>query len=266
MPIEDSFYADVGEILLAHEFVLDRAHKCEYPNGRGKYGVIYAIDGQAEFRFLGAPTVTVSTGDALFLPPNATYRIVTKKEFRHYTVNFTVRRETSALGTMDSSYCLLKKEKSGGVERELRELVGLWKAKKTGYRMRATGCLYRLLSDFYGAYEDEESDGVGRLFPAKAYLERNLADSTRLDHLAKLCSMSVSNFRREWKKLYGGSPLQYRDTVRLQNAKEYLISGYYSVSEVAVRCGFEDPSYFVRFFKKHEGVTPGEWKRQTIGK
>ena len=265
MPTEDRFYADIDGLLLAHEFVLDRSHKCEYPNGRGHYGLIYAIAGQAEYHFFEGSTVTVSEGEALFLSPHAAYRIVTKTEFHHYTVNFDLRWETSMLDAMESLYCLLKKEKASGIERELRELVGLWRAKKMGYRMKATGNLYRVLSEFYTAYDNEEVTARRRLAPAKEWIEKDFCETVALEYLAKICSMSVSNFRREWKKIYGGSPLEYRDAIRLQSAKEYLLCGYYSVTEVAKRCGFEDVSYFVRFFRKHEGITPGEWKKRTVG-
>ena len=48
-------------------------------------------------------------------------------------------------------------------------------------------------------------------------------------------------------------------------AKEYLNSGYYTVTEIAEKCGFDDVSYFVRFFKKQTGLTPGAYKKQMIG-
>ena len=73
--------------------------------------------------------------------------------------------------------------------------------------------------------------------------------------------MSKTNFRREWRARYADTPIRYRDSIRLHYASEYLSGGYYSVSEVAKKCGFEDLSYFVRFFKKHTGRTPGAVKK-----
>ena len=73
------------------------------------------------------------------------------------------------------------------------------------------------------------------------------------------------NFRREWKKIYSESPLQYHISIRFYYAKEYLTSGYYTVSEIAQKCGFDDVSYFVRFFKRQAGLTPGEYKKQILG-
>jgi iron complex transport system substrate-binding protein len=82
-----------------------------------------------------------------------------------------------------------------------------------------------------------------------------------LEELAQVSAMSVGHFRREWKRLYGDSPLQYRDSIRLYYAKEYLQSGYCTVAEAAEQCGFSDVSYFVRFYKKKTGTTPGTLKK-----
>ena len=51
MILGDGFHLDVSKIDLVHEFVLDRAHRCEYPHGRGMYGIVHCISGTAEFRF-----------------------------------------------------------------------------------------------------------------------------------------------------------------------------------------------------------------------
>jgi len=74
--------------------------------------------------------------------------------------------------------------------------------------------------------------------------------------------MSVTHFRREWKKHYNITPLAYRNSIRLSFARELILSGYYTVSEIAEKCGFDDVGYFIRFFKKHTGITPFKYKQQ----
>ena len=133
--------------------------------------------------------------------------------------------------------------------------------------MQAIGYLYSLLSFFYLEYTNQQNPmSHHRLLPVKQYIEQNFHQPITLEELAKLSDMSVTNFRREWKKIYSEAPLQYRDSIRLYYAKEYLNSGYYTVSEIAEKCGFDDVSYFVRFFKKQTGLTPGEFKKQFLVK
>ena len=71
--------------------------------------------------------------------------------------------------------------------------------------------------------------------------------------------MSETNFRRAFLSAIGETPMRYRDKMLIGLAKDYLLSGFYTVAETAEKCGFDDPSYFGRFFKKHTGVSPGKF-------
>lgn len=266
MIFADSLFLDVKEILLAHEYILDRVHRHECPHGRGSYGLVYVLGGRAEFRFFTGERIAVKDGNVLFLPPYAAYSIVTEKEFKHYAVNFNIHKNTSRLGILNKHYCLLEKENSEQLERKFKGVVNTWTAKKTGFEMDTMSRLYDLLSFFYFEYTNRQNNlPYQRLLPAKEHIERHFDQPITLEELAAISNMGVTNFRREWKKRYSAPPLQYRDSIRLHYAKEYLNSGYYTISEIAKKCGFDDVSYFVRFFKKQTGLTPGSYKKQTTG-
>ena len=253
----------IKKIYVAHEFTLDQNRRCEYPHGRGSYGLVYAIDGEAEYRFFDGKRITVSKGDMLFIFPGAAYSIITSKFFHHYTVNFDIFEDNALLPLLNDSQYLLLEEKNEHLERCFKKLVGFWCKKDMGYEMRSMGTLYEILSLFCLGYADEKSDRRNRrLQVAKEYIEQNFNQTVKLELLAYLSDMSVTNFRREWAKQYSEAPMQYRDSVRLFYAKEYLDCGYYTVSEIAQKCGFDDVSYFVRFFKKKTGITPGEYKKR----
>ena len=264
--LDRSFYLDIQKIHVAHSYTLDRAHVCTYPKGRGHYGLVYALEGAAEYRFSSGNRVKMAAGDLLFLSPDTAYTIKTGAAFRHYTVNFDLHEDTSRLDILSSAHTLLQDAHTESVARVFRKLVTLWETKATGYEMYAVGVLYELLTLFYTRHTEEQRPlAYRRLLPAKEYIEAHYEENISLSQLAFLCDMSLSHFRREWKRFFVDSPLQYRDAIRLSCAKEYLFSGYYSVGEIAEKCGFEDASYFVRFFKKKTGITPGEAKKDYFG-
>ena len=266
MMFSDNFYLDIKKIHIAHKYVLDRIHKCAYPSGRGHYGLVYVLNGKAEYRFSAGDRITVTDGDVLFLSPYCMYSIATEMEFKHYTVNFDLHEDSSDLNALAQPYCLLQGKKTEQIERILKALIDAWSLKKAGYEMRSVGYLYELLSQFYFEYTKEQNSVLyQRLLPAKEYIEQHFKDPITLEQLAFVSNMSVTNFRREWKKIYSDTPMQYRDSIRLYYAKEYLNSGYYTVSEIAEKCGFDDVSYFVRIKKKKAGLTPGEFKKEFLG-
>ena len=265
MSVADRHYADIKAIHIAHEYVLDRVHKCEYPQGRGSYGLICALKGRAEYRFRSGERVIVEDDDILFLSPDTAYSIVTDKEFAHYTVNFDIHTDTSDTGLSATSYALVRKNNNAQITQAFKRLTDVWQQKRAGYEMQAIGHLYILLALFFSEYTNQQGKAFfQRLLPAREYIEQHFDKPVTLERLSFLASMSVTNFRREWRKCYVQTPMQYRDEVRLYYAKEYLLSGYYTVSEVSEKCGFEDVSYFVRFFKKKTGIPPGKFQKQPL--
>ena len=262
----DSFIMDISMIDLAHEFILDGAHRCEYPNGRGTYGIVHCVYGTAEYRFSSGEKLIIEKGDTLLLSPVAVYSIYTQEEFKHYTVNFKLHQKSSHLDILGSHYCLLKNTTAEQFLMHLNRLIKARAKKSPGYEMLSISHLYALLSLFYFEYKNKDisSDALVRLQPAKEYVERNFNLPITLEYLSKLCNMSITNFRREWQKVYNITPMQYRDDIRISYAKEYLTLGLYSVSEVADKCGFENTGYFIKFFKKRTGVTPNRFKKQSI--
>ena len=257
----DHPYIDVKKIHIAHEYTLDQMKKCEYPRGRGSYGLVYAIKGEAEYHFGTGEHINVVSGDILFAFPESAYTIVTTKPFRHYTINFDIYKDASTLQALGSSHYLLRNDNMQPPERIFKKLVDIWNQKGFGYEMQATGVLYELLSFLYLNYLNPTNNiSKQRLQSAKEYIEQNFDKPIHLEQLAYLSNMSVTNFRREWTKLYAESPIRYHDSIRMYFAKEYLNCGYYTVAEVAKMCGFDDVSYFIRFFKKKTGMTPSVFK------
>ena len=68
--------------------------------------------------------------------------------------------------------------------------------------------------------------------------------------------LSYSYFKELFIAKYGMPPVKYLTYLRLEYAKELLITGRYSVGEIAEKCGFENVYYFSCVFKKSVGVSP----------
>ena len=87
------------------------------------------------------------------------------------------------------------------------------------------------------------------------YCEENIS----IAHLAELCGISETYFRRIFHNAYMISPVKYINNMKLKRSEELLKSGMYSVSEAAGLSGFQNDSYFSREFKKAFGITPSDY-------
>ena len=90
---------------------------------------------------------------------------------------------------------------------------------------------------------------------AKAYIEAHYADSgLTLDQVASE-RPSLQNIlcpiQKHWQFF-----INYLTNVRISHAKEYLKSGNYKTYEVALRCGYENPTYFPRSLNEEQGFHP----------
>lgn len=86
-----------------------------------------------------------------------------------------------------------------------------------------------------------------------------------VESLAKALHLSHSQFGRKLNALTGYSPNRFIRAIRFKKAKELLQDETLSIANIAYSCGFNDPDYFSRAFKKELGKTPVEWREGLIG-
>ena len=88
------------------------------------------------------------------------------------------------------------------------------------------------------------------------YIKNNLDKDLGLNELASLLQISPHYFCELFKKSMGIPPHKYVIQTRLNRAKELLLTGNYSIAQVAFIVGFANQSHLNRHFKKFFGVTP----------
>jgi len=92
------------------------------------------------------------------------------------------------------------------------------------------------------------------------YIHGHLTEKLGVDALSRKAYMSRNEFFKWFRHQFGISPLEYINRERIKLAKQLLARENKTVTETAYQCGFTDVNYFVRLFKKSEGITPGTFK------
>lgn len=93
------------------------------------------------------------------------------------------------------------------------------------------------------------------------YINYNFDTIKNVSELSKNYNMSKNNFLRIFKKETGKSPIEYLEEIRLKRACELLKETDYSIKNISFSIGFNDPLYFSRFFKKHTGLSPANYRK-----
>ena len=104
-----------------------------------------------------------------------------------------------------------------------------------------------------------------KIIQAKAEIDKHFSDNNfNISQLAQMLNINSSYLRREFKKAFSISPIAYLQDIRLQNATSMLMSDYYSVEEIAQKCGYGSSSYFIQTFKKAKGCPPQKYKENNL--
>ena len=123
-----------------------------------------------------------------------------------------------------------------------------------GSTYRITAVVYEILSELTQDVGFTTNSKNKRIVESAGYMRQNYWNpQLSIDTLAKQVCVSPAYYRREFNRVYGTSPKEYLDTLRIRYAKSLLETDYFSQKEIAIRCGFSDVSYFRTVFKKKIG-------------
>ena len=120
---------------------------------------------------------------------------------------------------------------------------------------------YRLFAEIIKEKSLSHAHPTPGLIRVKQYIDENITSpDLRVSDLAALHKTSEAYFRREFKKYYSESPIEYIKRKRIEIACNLLSTEIYSVTDVAFRSGFDNASYFSSEFKRYMGYPPNKHK------
>lgn len=105
------------------------------------------------------------------------------------------------------------------------------------------------------------SDGNAALSHVVTYIRERLSDRLTMKELTDTACMSQASFYRYFKREMGMSPIEFVLKERVKYAKSLLKNPLIQINQVCYEAGFEDANYFIRVFKKIEGITPKQYQQ-----
>jgi transcriptional regulator GlxA family with amidase domain len=97
------------------------------------------------------------------------------------------------------------------------------------------------------------------------WIAQNYQHESPVAAMTELSGLADRSFKRRFSKATGMTPIEYVQTLRLEEAKQILETTDTAVEAVANEVGYEDPSYFGRLFKRTVGLTPAQYRKRFGG-
>ncbi|SHH20989.1 helix-turn-helix domain-containing protein [Ferrimonas marina] len=94
------------------------------------------------------------------------------------------------------------------------------------------------------------------------FLQQHYADKITVEQMAQQAAFSTYHFARAFKRVMGLSPYLYLQQLRIEQAKQKLLTQSDSLLVIAQACGFANQAHFSRVFKQLTGESPSRWQQQ----
>lgn len=102
------------------------------------------------------------------------------------------------------------------------------------------------------------------VFKAKTWIDAHFKEPVNLSRITQYCYLSLSQLQRRFKKSLGYTLAEYWRFKKIQHAKVLLVETHLSIAAIAFTVGYENLPAFSRRFQKISGLSPKEWRTETI--
>lgn len=152
--------------------------------------------------------------------------------------------------------------------KDFLEIADLFDEKADGYELEIQGRVSKLWKEFYLQTKHlqhiplPENKDTEKMKMALSFIEENYEKKITLAQIAHACGTCQSECCRIFQEILKTSPMEYVNTVRIQNSLNALKNKKKSITEIAYQSGFSSASYYAEVFRKKMGCTPGQYRKK----
>lgn len=236
------------------------------PTGYHWHQIILSENGEGILKYDNL-TVKVGVGDCVFLPADYPheYRAISKSwKVKFVTFDgYAASHILSLLGLTKPSVASLADQKP--FTSLFGQMYRLVTSDRSYGDTLCSGLVYQFLLEFYrqsgvkpGRAKAERSE---LLEGALGYIEEHFKEDFPLSTLSEIAGVSHQHFCRIFKETMNARPKEYIIKLRIREAKKLLSETNKPIAEISREVGFFEPAYFCAVFKKHESLSPLEYRR-----
>ena len=230
---------------------------------------------------------TLVPGDVVIIPPQVSHSYPESSGLNMYNIVFDIRKLnipqqdlikfplfqdkfTEGRGERPPEYCFF--HLNDKEFRHIRKILPLMREElrdlgRSGYRSAMLGLFMNLMCHLMRSFCPEnpparKSGSEEKVGLALEYLKRHCLEPFSLRQLLKISSMSRSNFMKQFHAIVGMAPRQFVIRRRIAHAVKLIATTNFSLSRIALECGFCDSSHFYKIFAKITNESPRDYRRR----
>jgi AraC-like DNA-binding protein len=276
--IEDIDHGTPDFHLFVHEDIFVYKNGRVDPHWHNEFEILYIKKGIGRF-YIDSYEYRIKEGEYLFVNGGS---IHSGEELIRRTIGYAIVFDLGILYSEEPDYCkyeyfipLINKKiyipnliNDDKIRRDIEDIIDAFIKKSYGYELFIKSLLFDIFGRLFRYYiQPAKTDGrlgykLERIKDVLNYINKNYNKDLTLEELSKEVDMSKFYLCRLFKENLKMSPVEYINKVRVERAIELLRNTDMSISEIALECGFNNISYFIKVFKRHMQITPLKFRKQ----
>ena len=223
---------------------------------RVHHGFLYTITGTETYHFHDR-TIEAIPGSVIYIPKNEAYKItLTDKKSVVLGIDFEISNTPTrpfriVFPEVNSIYSDFLKSEAKWTKKEID-----WIADCKASFYKIVGILLKQVTQSYFP-----KSKYAIISKSVDYLHANyLKSDFCLKTLSEIAGISPRYFELLFKELYRMSPKEYILSLKIEQAKEFLLSEKLLIKDIAFMLGYNDIYHFGKIFKAKTGYTPSEYR------
>lgn len=222
--------------------------------------IIYVTDGSGVIKTDDKESVSYNKGDTVCIPPNVKHTNISTAGFKN--IHFTIEDWSAPF---NKPFCIAESDTSKDFYTVLKLTYRYYHQLPPNHpvNLAFTESIVSFLNSMIKQSNAYNTTQVIINEIINCYTDANFD----LDKAYELVPLSKEHVRKLFIKQHGVSPTKFLKQKRLALAKQLLSrkdDGYLRINEIAFSCGFNDPAYFCRTFKKETGVAPEQYQLKLL--
>ncbi len=234
---------------------------------------------------VGTETIEAAPGDFIYVPPTMVYRAVAVSEkaaIRGMIFDTSILEANMENFDAEVFYMFYLQSKNKiapfrpghpvyvTLSRYMQESYDEYAAKDVCYKLPIRANIYLMMTSLLRYYcgSKDESDrmiyhNVLRLRPVIEYISEHYCEKIYIEKLADMINVSNDYFTKMFKDSIGKTPIEYINSLRINEAMRQLAESDRTMAEIADDIGFCNPNYFHKIFKQYMNVSPLAYRKST---
>lgn len=228
---------------------------------------------------VGGDTLDLLPGDILIIAPSELHTINAPPSGSRYIMNYDPEPleqilDMVVLFSLLRPYCLLRGQEFPDLTAQLLQLLQRIETEYNGDIPYREGAIFAHLITFFvqlgrqafvetfeGSTPSKQQAYTEQFALVCNYISKHCVENLTLEAVAEHAGFSKYHFARLFKKFVNATFHEYLTTSRILRAKKLLVDSSVSITEVAMRSGFNSLATFNRIFKHEMGCTPSAYRK-----